>query len=146
MALFLASGIILITLLGTLVLFLFKYENSKVLLVMLLKLVIISLVAILFYIFAIFFKKPGIFDLLMFGFISMMGVVVCLRLFLIFREFVNFWWILTIVILIMINFAAFIFQIFVDNDHLALLSGAVALLIITNVHFLALSVLIKFQK
>lgn len=145
-SLFLASGIILTTLLGIILLFQFKYKDAKILLSMLFNLAIISTILLLTYGYIILFRWPGMTDWVIFLCINIISIWFYFRLFSVFQQFIRLIVVLIGVFLTVVNFGVFTVQIMTDNNLLMLLSGFLGLLIAINLHFLTLSLLIKFQK
>ena len=145
-SLFLGSEIILMTLLGIILSFQFKYKEADILISMFFRLVIISIISLLTYGFIILFKWPGLIDFLVIVIINAITIWSYLRLFSVFRQFIKLSVILTGVILTVITFGIFIIQVVFGNNLLMLCGGLLSLLIVINLHFLVLSVLIEFQK
>jgi hypothetical protein len=145
MALFLGSGVIVITLLGILLLFSLKYKEAKILLSFFFRIVGISIISIMIYTFTFLFRWPNSTDILICAILNIFGLWFCSRLFFVFREFISLPIILSYVILIIIDFIIFTIQVIVDINSLLFLSAFLSLVIAINLHFLTLSVLIKFE-
>jgi len=144
-ALFLCSSITLITLLGILILFRFKYKESKLLLSFFFRLVGILFVSIIVFLSTLLFKWPNLTDILICGVLNIFELWFYFRLFTVFRQFINIPLILTYVILIILNFVIFTIQVAIDNNLFLFLSAFLSFLIVINLHFLVLSILIKFE-
>ena len=145
-SMFLGSEIILMALFGILLSFQFKYKEANILISMFFRLVIFSIISLLVYGFVILFRWPGLSDFLVLAAIQAIVIWCYFRLFSVFRQFIKLSTILIGVILVIMNFGVFTVQIVTENNLLMLLGGFLALLTVINLHFLVLSVLIKFQK
>ncbi|MDD2224820.1 MAG: hypothetical protein PHP97_01510 [Candidatus Shapirobacteria bacterium] len=145
-SLFLGSGIILTTLFGILLSFQFKYKELKILLSMFFSLTIFSIISLLAYGFIILFRWPGMIDVSIFATINILVIWLYVRLFSVFRQFVRLMAISIAIGLIIVNFIVFIIQVITGNNLLMLLAGFLSLLTVIDLHFLTLTVLIKFQN
>jgi len=145
-SMFLGSEIILMTLFGILLSFQLKYKEANILISMFFRLVIFSIISLLIYGFIVLFRWPGLSDFLVLAVIQAIVIWSYFRLFSVFRQFIKLTIILIGVILVIMNFGVFTIQIITGNNLLMLLGGFLALLTVINLHFLVLSILIKFQK
>jgi hypothetical protein len=145
-SLFLGSGIILMILFGVLLSFQFKYSEAKILLSMFFSLIIFSVILLLTYGFIVFFRWPGIIDFSIFATLNLIVIWLYVRLFSVFQQFIKLMMILMGIGLLVVNFIVFTIQIITGNNLLMLLAGFLSLLTVIVLHFLMLTVLIKFQN
>jgi hypothetical protein len=144
-ALFLGSGVILITLFGILILFRFKYKETRILLTFFFRLVEISLASIVIYTLTFLFRWPNLTDILIYAVLNIFALWFYSRLFTVFRQFIDLTLVWSCIVLTIFNFLVLTIQIVVDNNSLLLLFAFLSLVLVTILHFLVLSVLIKFQ-
>jgi len=145
MALFLGCGILLVVLMGILASFRFQYKETKTVLSLFFKLVGIYIISLSIYAFIFLFRWPEITDIFICAILSGIGLWFYLRLFIVFRQFINTTILLTCVVLTIINFAAFTIQIMFDINLTLLLFAFLSLILVISIHFLVLSILIKFR-
>jgi hypothetical protein len=144
-ALFLGSGVILITLLGILMLFRFKYKETRILLTFFFRLAEISLISIIIYTLTFLFRWPNLTDILIYAILNIFALWFYSRLFTVFRQFINPTFVWSCMVLTIINFLVLTIQIITDSNSLLLLFAFLSLILVTILHFLILSVLIEFQ-
>jgi len=144
-ALFLCSSITLITLLGVLILFRIRYKEAKTLLSFFFRLAGTLIVSTIVFLLSLLFKWPNLTDILICGVLSIFELWFYFRLFTVFRQFINLPLILIYIILIILNFIIFTVQVAVDSNLSLFLSAFLSFLIVINLHFLILSILIKFE-
>lgn len=143
---FLGSGIILVVLFGLMITIRLRYRETKFLLPMFLRLIGISLILLSAYCFILFFRWPGVVDFLIFAFINVIVIFGYIRLFSVFRQFIRFYRILISMFLIAVGFGIFTINFFGESNLIFLEAGFISLLTVINLHFLAISTLIKLRQ